>query len=325
MKQGMFFCVFLLCLPAASQSPEAAVLGGPCLDEGDPGFAGLHVWHGLVSRHEALRAGDRETAVELARQIVRSRCSNEHWWLRLAEDLVEANRLQESVAALDAFYARQSNAVDRRLRTPDSPLHGLLESDVFQRSPLAEKLAADRRALEQRRNEARAKLAAGPRPPANYVARPACPGEYCQFGPWTTLLDTALYDKPGGAQVVAQASKGERVEGLTGEVHLRPLPVRVRFESPYGFTAETGSIVFLLDYLSESHGRVWLDGKIVESEVMAVYEHCAFPGPDCWGEFVHPDDAGRQMMGGVWWVQIKTRDGKLGWTRESSHFSGWSR
>jgi hypothetical protein len=327
MKQRLFFCL-VLCLPAAAQSPEAliaAVLGGPCLNEGDSGFAGLHGWRGLVRQHrEALQAGDRNSAIEFAKQIVRSRCSNEHWWLRLAEDLAEADRLDESVAALDAFYSQKSNAVDRRLRTPESPVHRLLESDAYQRSALAQKLAADRKALEQRRGEARRKLAAlTSRPPDHYVAKPACPGEYCHFGKWTATAETILYDKPAGTRIVARVGANEPVEGVTGEVHLRPLPVSVRYESNYGFTAPAGSIVFLLDYLYEGHGRIWIDGKIVESEITSVFEHCASPAPECWGEFVNPEDEGLQMMGGKWWIQIKTSQGKLGWTREASHFSGW--
>lgn len=309
-----------LCIPAAAQTPESAVLGGPCLPESETDIAGMHAWHGLVSRHAvALRQGDTEAAVDLARQIVRRKCSNEHWRLKLAEELVETNRLEESVAALEAFYARESNAVDRRLRTPDSPLHRLSQSDVYQRSALAEKLAADRRALDQRRNEARVKLAAGPRPPQHYIAKPACPGEYCSFGQWTTREQTALYDKPAGTAVVAQLMPGEPVGAVTGEVHLKPAPVLVRFPPPHT-TIEPGSIVFLLDYLGEGHGRIWVQGKVEESEVVGAFEHCAFPGNGCWGEFVDPGDAGRQQDG-QWWVQIRAPNGELGWTRQSTHFT----
>ena len=77
----------------------------------------------------------------------------------------------------------------------------------------------------------------------------------------------------------------------------------------------------MLDYLGEGHGRVWLKGEIVESEVVSVYEHCTFPGPGCWGEFVNPEDAGRQQDG-VWWVQVKTRDGLVGWAKEVGRFNG---
>lgn len=317
----MILFLLALCATSAAQTPEAAALGGSCLSEGDPGFAGLQ-WHALVRRHaELLRRGDRDSAVELAKRIVRSRCSNEYWWLKLAEELFEIGREEQSVAALEALYNRRSNAVDRRLHTPDSPLNRLLESAVYWGSALAPKLAEDRRALKRRRNEARARLAVESRPPENYVAKPACPFECCHFGSWSVREDTTLYDRPEGARAVGRALQGERVEALTGEVHLRPLPVRVRYSSPYGFTAEEGSIVFLLDYLGEGHGRAWVKGKVVETDIVSVYGHCAFPGPGCWGEFVDPEDAGRRRYG-VWWVQIQTGDGLVGWTKEAENFGG---
>ena len=262
-------CLFMLCFQAAPQSPEITALGGSCLAEDDTDLAALQQWHELVRHHaEMLRGGDRGSAVELSRQIVRSRCSNEYWWLKLAEELFEIGRQRESVAALEALYDRKSNAVDRRVRSPDSPLNRLLESDVYRRSALAAKLAHDRRTLEQRRNEARGRLAVEPHPPEHYVAKHACPFECCLFGAWSVREDTTLYDRPGGTSAVGRVLKGERIQALTGEVHLRPVPVRVRFSSPYGFSAEEGSIVFLLDYLGEGHGRVWLNGEIVESEVV---------------------------------------------------------
>ncbi len=243
MSWALVPCLFVLCSQAAAQGPELTALGGSCLAEDDTDFGALQQWHELVSRHaEMLRRGDRDSAVELARQIVRSRCSNEHWWLKLAEELFEIGRQQQSVAALEALYNRESNAVDRRLRTPLSPLHRLLESDVYRRSALAAKLADDRRALDQRRNEARARLAVEPHPPEYYVAKHACPFECCQFGAWSVREDTTLYDRPGGAGVVGRVLKGERIQALTGEVHLRPLPVRVRFSSPYGFSAGGGRL-----------------------------------------------------------------------------------
>jgi hypothetical protein len=120
---------------------------------------------------------------------------------------------------------------------------------------------------------------------------------------------------------VERASKGDRVEALTGEVHLRPLPVRVRFSSPYGFTAPEGSIVYLLDYLGEGSGHVWINGKIVDSEIVAVQEHCTFPGVECWGEFVAGEDA-RTRSDAVWSVKVKLRSGAAGWTRDAGHFGG---
>jgi hypothetical protein len=314
-------CLLIFSALALAQSREANVLGGPCIAEDSADIA-QQAWQQLVSRHaEESRRGNREAAVALAKQIVRSHCSNEHWWHTLAESLAELDRPKESVATLEALYARRSNAVDAWLRTTGSPLNRLLKSDAYRSSALAAKLADDRRSLEKRRSEAQARLGVGPHPPVAYVAKPACPFECCGFGRWSVLQDTTLYDSPRGTRVIGRVSKGERVEALTGEVHLRPLPVRVRFSSPFGFTAAEGSIVYLLDYLGEGSGHVWINGKIVDSEIVAVQEHCAFPGADCWGEFVAAEDA-RTRSDAVWWVKVKLLSGAVGWTRNAGHFGG---
>jgi hypothetical protein len=93
-------CVFVFSALALAQSPEATVLGGPCIAE-DSADIVQQAWHQLVSRHTALSSRDnREAAVTLAKQIVRSRCSNEHWWLKLAESLAELDRPKEALLPL---------------------------------------------------------------------------------------------------------------------------------------------------------------------------------------------------------------------------------
>ena len=302
-----------------AQNTEATVLGGPCLDES--GESAIIDWHRLVSRQSAAdRAGDTEEVIDLAKQVVRGRCSSEHWWLKLAETLMVTGRLEETIDVLKVQYGRGSNSVDRRIRDETSPLNRLVGSDSYERSALAAKLRADRRALEARRLAARKKLEKELRPPGSYVAIDACPGEYCRYGTWTARQETELINRPGGTESVVRLSRGETVEALTGEVHLRPLPAIVRYAAPHGLTAAVGDIVFLLDYLGEGHGRVWTDGEIVVAQTLSVQEHCPFPGPDCWAEFVDPGDNGRQREG-VWWIQAKTAAGLVGWTREAGHFS----
>ena len=134
------------------------------------------------------------------------------------------------------------------------------------------------------------------------------------------MEDVTLYDAPGGSRAVATLRQGEAVEADTGAVLLRPIPVRVRYGSSQYFEAEEGEIVFLLDYLGEGYGRIWVDGQTVDGEILSVYEHCAFPGPECWGEVVRPEDDGKQRDG-VWWVQVRTVSGETGWTRELGSFA----
>ena len=317
--------LLLAAFAAMAQTPEEAALGGACEVDDQADVARIQTWHAHVSElSRAERAGDLDRAIREAQEIVRRKCDNEHWWLKLAETQARADRPNDAVATLSAFYGRRSNAVDRRLRDPESPLHALAQSDAYRRSALAAALAKDRAALEVRRDEALSRLAGGP--PAMqawYVASGACPFECCRYGEWTVVEDVRLWSSPLGFSLAGSAAAGERVEALTGVVRLRPIPVLVRHGSPHGFTAEAGAIVYLLDYLGEGHGRVWVGGRLVEAEVSSVFEHCAFPSEECWGEVIRPEDDGRQRDG-QWWVRIKTAAGVTGWTSEVEKLSGKS-
>jgi|GEM_PF-1411566 len=317
MKAALTLSLVLVTAAAAQAPDEAAVLGGPCRGAED-----RNVWHRSVSAYgEAERRGDHAGAAEIAREVVRGRCSNEYWWLKLAETLVRADRPAEAVEALAAYYARGSNGVDRRLRDPESPLHAMLESSAYLGSDLAASLQSDRKALEQRRAQGRELLAAEKRPIEHFIAKDACPFECCRYGTWSVEKDVALYDSPGGFSTVAELKAGQTVKALTGEVRLRPLPAIVRYPTPYGLELEPGTLIYILDYMGEGHGRVLANGKVGESDILSVHEHCAFPSGDCWAEFIDPDDAGRQREFD-WWIQIETPDGRIGWTDQSDSFGG---
>jgi hypothetical protein len=299
---------------AAAQSPEAVVLGGPCLPEKES----TEFFKLLARQNKVAKSSDREAELALIRQIVRSRCSNEYWWFHLAEKLVELGRPADSIAVLDVLYQRHNNSIDAQLHTSGSLLRGLFDSALFQASPLAARLVADRQGLAQRRRQALARLSSAPAPPANYVAKPACPFECCGFGAWSVNAATRLFDCPGRAQEVGRAAKGAKVEALTGEVHLKPEPILVRFAGP---VATEGSIVYLLDNIGEGFAHVWIAGKIEEVDVNGIHDQCAFASDTCWGEFIRPELRGTA----VWWVRVKTRNGVTGWTRETSHFDGKDR
>jgi hypothetical protein len=318
------FTLFLLCTSfAIAQTPEAAVLGAACEIEKPDDVVQIRAWHAKVS--EALRlerAGDVGQAAEVAKQVVRGRCTNEHWWLKLAELQTLSGQEANAVATLGALYGRRSNAVDWRLRDPSSPLHRLPPTRAYQQSDLAASLAKDRNELAQRREEARSLLNTLPREarPTYWIAKDACPGECCAYGSWSALQEVILYDSPEGFSEVARIPQGQRVQALTGEVRLRPIPVRVRYGALEQITLPEGSLVFLLDYLGEGHGRISSEGKLFEEDILAVHEHCAFPSRDCWGEVLDPRDDGKQRDGD-WWVKIQTADGLIGWTREAGKFS----
>jgi hypothetical protein len=321
LRLGSVLACLSACIQAQStlaQSPESALLGGPCA-AGREDTNAKSLQHGTE-----VRQGNREAALALTRQIVRLDCSNEYWWLLLAEELVQSKQPEQSVLALESLYARKSNAVEYRLNDPASPLHQLPRSQAYQRSHLAAELDSDRRALAQRRLEAKAKLLNETHPPVNYVATGSCPFECCRFGRWSVMEETKLFESPAGSRIVGSAHKGQKVEGLTGELHLHPVPVRVHMDSPYDFRARDGDVVFLLNPSGEGYGEIWIQGRIASAEVASVGEICIFPNASCWGEFVNPEDANWEI-GQVWWVKIKTANGVVGWTKQTQHFGGVDR
>ncbi len=308
-----------LFLLAQIQHTEQSVLGGACLVESKQSLAELQTWNSWVTRYrEDKQAGRSEQALALAKRLVRNRCSNEHWRFQLVELLVEMKRPEEAVGVIEGFYDRGSNGVESRIEG----LKTLLDSQVFKNSKFAAKLEADRRAALQRKAEARQKLATMNGPAKQYVAKNGCPFECCHFGQWQAMEGIVLYDRPDGSAEIARVAKGEKVVAVTGEVHLEPIPVVMRFGNPYGFTAPVGSIVFLLDRKGEGFGNIWVNGKIVNAEQMWVQNVCRVGGRECWGEYVVPEDERKVQEESEWWVFIRTRSGKLGWTKEGRNFSG---
>lgn len=257
----------------------------------------------------------------LTKDVVRGDCSDEHWWFKLAEFQLKTGSPADAVATLAALDGLNGNAVERRLYDTASPLHPLLRDKAYLASALAKKIAQEREELDARRAAAVKKLATVKRPPENFVAEGACPFECCMYGEWTAKEATDLYRAPGSQEVVAMIRPG-KVEALGGEMRLRPTPVLVRY--PRADTediAELGSIVFLLDYKGEGHGNVWVDGEVKALGWTGVQENCPSPNQECWGEVLRPEDAGA-WRNGVWWIHIKTEDGKVGWTSEADHFTG---
>ncbi len=130
------------------------------------------------------------------------------------------------------------------------------------------------------------------KPPKFYIDKGLCPLECCTYGEWIARKEMRLVQRPNGKKVVAMIAKGERVQGLTGEVHSIPAKVTTEREHPEA-GLKTGETVYVLNYLGEGHFRAWHKGKLIEIENMS--DEGPFP----------------QM---TWWVKVKTTSGVVGWT-----------
>jgi hypothetical protein len=87
-------------------------------------------------------------------------------------------------------------------------------------------------------------------PPSPYIDKGACPFECCTYREWTAKEAIALVDQPNGKRAVAQLHKGEKVQGVTGEVHSVPSRVVATKDNPNA-KVKAGDVIYVLHYLGE--------------------------------------------------------------------------
>jgi hypothetical protein len=286
---------------------DVAVLGGPCQTNRAAVF---DTWKAKKDR-------DWPRAVELERAAVRAGCDIAYRWEELADLLVQANRRAEAVQALEEMDKRGFEVNPSFIEGGRPKLAAFMATPMFRRSGIGIKVERLRRISDARRAKFAERLAKMPpesKPAEQYIARPACPGEYCWFGKWTVSADTELVAAPGSKEVVGRAQKGARVTAITGEMHLRPEPVGVLVDVG---PLRRNSIVFVLDYLYEGTGHVWTAGKVAEVDFRYA-TYCFQPSADCWGEKILPSEEFKN----TWWVKIRLPGGVVGWTDKTRNFAG---
>jgi hypothetical protein len=142
-------------------------------------------------------------------------------------------------------------------------------------------------------------------PPKIYIDKGACPFECCTYRAWKVTKDTDLFDKVDGTKIVGRAKAGQTVQGVTGEVHTKPMKVKVKTHpgaEPLPKEIKNGDDVYVLTSQGEGFWKVWKNGRVI-SDVS-----------ECWDEANIPES--------TWWVKIKLKDGTTGWTKSSENFSG---
>jgi hypothetical protein len=143
-------------------------------------------------------------------------------------------------------------------------------------------------------------------PPVPFVDRGACPFECCTYRGWSanksTLVRKAMTD---ASPVAFRLARGEKVVGVTGVViTTQPGILRALKPGTLGNTKiRRGDEFFLLTNLGEGFSKVWYKGRVIEAEP---YDESAFK-------------VIRQRKS-VWWVKIRDRRGRIGWSREPDNF-----
>ena len=143
----------------------------------------------------------------------------------------------------------------------------------------------------------------------------ACPFEGCQFGAWTATEPVQLFSTwHEDRKPVVLVGKGEAVTAITG-VHITFEPSEIQVTAPIAaYGLNPGDTVFGYMYKGEGVFSAWFKGYWVED----------FDGSGVADEGCNRKCNAKLIKPGrfEWWVQIKTKDGTLGWTKDTDKFNG---
>lgn len=165
------------------------------------------------------------------------------------------------------------------------------------------------------------------RPPLPYEDAGACPFECCTYREWIANKTTPIHrNRNNNSPVVFTAAAGERVRGVTGvvittkagEIRIAK-PITIQDYSGAGGTnasrpiqARRGDIIYLLTSQGEGSYKAWFKGKLITISAIDVMEENQ-RGSAGSGTRIPSTTS-------TWWVQIRNRQGKTGWTDRPANF-----
>lgn len=144
------------------------------------------------------------------------------------------------------------------------------------------------------------------RPPTPYIDKGACPFEGCTYRTWVAKKEVHLVSRPGSRKTVGVVQAGERVVGITGEVHSIPILVHAADnipdpDKPDQVLIPKGKPFYVIHYLGEGYWLCWYDGQLTEVENFS--DRRPFPKA-------------------TWWVEVRTSSGLIGWAISDGNFDG---
>jgi hypothetical protein len=272
--------------PVSAQKQHYYNLGGDCED-------GVDLAQGVTPRtiRDAEKSGSWNKLIEYEKLFVRGGCSIQYRWDDLVESLLKAHRGADALQVLQEMDSREFELNPSAIGESHKKLKNFMETPEFKRSSVGQKIEQLKSVSDARRArflESLKDLPSSEKPSEDYIARGACPFECCQYRDWTVERDTDLVKSPDSHEVVGRAIKGSQVIGVTGEVHLKPVPIVVLIDYSQVFKKDT--IVFALDYMGEGDGNVYTHGSIV-STFFGFADYCFRPAGECWGEYLVPEKA----------------------------------
>jgi hypothetical protein len=151
-----------------------------------------------------------------------------------------------------------------------------------------------------------------PKPAVPKIDRNACPFEGCQFGTWRARKSVQLFSTwKLHRSPLAKVAKGDTVTAITG-IHITFEPAEILVTAPMAeYGLKPGDRVFGYMNYGEGYFSAWFNGYWVEQ----------FDGSGI--EYPNGSGCTRKCTGKVlkqgqteWWIQIKTKDGTTGWTKD---------
>lgn len=144
----------------------------------------------------------------------------------------------------------------------------------------------------------------------------ACPFECCVYDRWTANKSTNIFSTMEAKSAIAfKVAKGEKITALTGVVITEQAGIfKAKKTTIADFYNEKtkkttkvkiskGEKIYLLTYQGEGFYVVWYQNKISSFEVTQDFEEVTQPKS-------------------VWWVKVKNKRGKIGWTKLTENFDG---
>lgn len=153
-------------------------------------------------------------------------------------------------------------------------------------------------------------------PPKKYLDWGACPFECCVYREWVAKEPVKIYQgRNENSLVIATLNKEESVNALTGVVVTQKvgrakvlMPISAwensKSASPSEVTIKKEEIIYPLHYEGEGYSAFWYKGKVYSGELIDAKK-------------VNIE----QPYQYEWWAQIKNKNGKIGWTKQTNVFA----
>jgi hypothetical protein len=152
----------------------------------------------------------------------------------------------------------------------------------------------------------------------------ACPFECCVYRTWAVKADTnILSERRDNAPKLFAVAKGTRAVAVTGVVVTtrfgRAVVERETMLGQGPIMVQPGEDILLIHYKGEGFWKYWIRGKIDEGFIPDP-ENCRRSARRSPTMFAQCGVQEATKPETVWWIKIRNRDGREGWTREVDHF-----